>query len=57
MFTKMENGTQAEWEHISQEHMPHIGDMPTRIIAMLEQLEQLSLGFGTNQLHLSLIHI
>ena len=51
MFTKMENGTQAEWEHISQEHMPHIGDMPTRIIAMLEQLEQLSLGFGTNQLH------
>ena len=51
MFTKMENGTQAEWEHISQEHMPHIGDMPARIIAMLEQLEQLSLGFGTNQLH------
>ena len=31
MFTKMSEGTREEWEHISQEHAPHIMDMPTRI--------------------------
>ena len=51
MFTKMSDGTKEEWEHISQEHAPHIMDMPTRVIEMLKQLEGLSLGFGTNQLH------
>ena len=51
MFTKMSEGTKEEWEHISQEHAPHIMDMPTRVIEMLKQLEGLSLGFGTNQLH------
>ena len=48
MFTKMSEGTKEEWEHISQEHAPHIMDMPTRVIEMLKQLEGLSLGFGTN---------
>ena len=48
MFTKMSDGTKEEWEHISQEHAPHIMDMPTRVIEMLKQLEGLSLGFGTN---------
>ena len=47
----MSDGTKEEWEHISQEHAPHIMDMPTRVIEMLRQLEGLSLGFGTNQLH------
>ena len=31
--------------------MPHIFDMPNRIIGMLKETEQLTLGFGTNQLH------
>ena len=44
MFTKMSDGTKEEWEHISQEHAPHIMDMPTRVIEMLKQLEGLSLG-------------
>ena len=51
MFTKMSEGTQKDWEHISEEHAPHIMDMPSRVIEMLKQLEALSLGFGTNQLH------
>ena len=45
MFTKMSDGTKEEWEHISQEHAPHIMDMPTRVIEMLKQLEGLALGF------------
>ena len=31
--------------------MPHIFDMPKRIISMLKQAESLTLGFGTDQLH------
>ena len=42
MFTKMSDGTKEEWEHISQEHAPHIMNMPTRVIEMLKQLEGLS---------------
>ena len=30
--------------------MPHIFDMPKRIISMLKQLKDLTLGFGTDQL-------
>ena len=51
MFKKMSEGTKEEWDHISQEHAPHIMDMPSRVVEMLKQLESLSLGFGTNQLH------
>ena len=51
MFKKMSDGTKEEWDHISQEHAPHIMDMPSRVVEMLKQLEGLSLGFGTNQLH------
>ena len=40
MFTKMSEGTKEEWEHISQEHAPHIMDMPSRVVDMLKQLEQ-----------------
>jgi len=47
----MDQSTQEEWQHISEQHMPHIFDMPARIMSMLRQLEALSLGFGTNQLH------
>ena len=62
MFTRMDESTQEEWQHISEEHMPHIFDMPKRILSMLKQAESLTLGFGTDQLHhalqtLSLIHI
>jgi len=51
MFTRMDQSTQEEWQHISEEHMPHIFDMPKRIISMLKQAESLTLGFGTDQLH------
>ena len=51
MFTRMDHGTEEEWQHISDEHMPHIFDMPKRIISMLKQTESLTLGFGTDQLH------
>ena len=51
MFTRMDQSTQAEWQHISEQHMPYIFDMPKRIMSMLEQLQELSLGFGTDQLH------
>ncbi|MFT4720349.1 MAG: putative HD phosphohydrolase [Candidatus Azotimanducaceae bacterium] len=51
MFTRMDQGTKADWDHIGQEHMPHIKDMPNRIYGMLESLEGVSLGFATDQLH------
>ncbi|MDC1300226.1 HD domain-containing protein [Gammaproteobacteria bacterium] len=51
MFTRMDQSTQEEWQHIREQSMPHIFDMPARIMSMLRQLEALSLGFGTNQLH------
>ena len=51
MFTRMDQSTEQEWQHISEQHMPHIFDMPNRIIGMLKETEQLTLGFGTNQLH------
>ena len=43
MFTKMSEGTKEEWEHISQEHAPHIMDMPTNSIhiELLHGLDQL----------------
>ena len=33
MFTRMDQSTKQEWEHISEQHMPHIFDMPNRIMA------------------------
>ena len=51
MFTRMDQSTKEEWDHIYNEHLPHVFDMPNRIISMLEQLEGVSLGFGTDQLH------
>ena len=35
MFTRMDQSTKEDWEHIAEEHMPHILDMPNRIIKML----------------------
>jgi predicted HD phosphohydrolase len=54
MFTRMDQGTKADWDHIGQEHAPHIKDMPNRIYGMLASLEGVSLGFATDQLHHSL---
>ena len=51
MFTRMDQSTKQEWEHISEQHMPHIFDMPNRIMGMLKQLQDLTLGFSTDQLH------
>ena len=51
MFTRMDQSTKEEWDHIYNEHLPHVFDMPNRIISMLEQLKGVSLGFGTDQLH------
>ena len=39
MFTRMDQSSQEDWEHIRDEHMPHVLDMPNRIISMLKQLE------------------
>ena len=40
MFTRMDQSTEEEWQHISEEHMPHIFDMPKRIISMLKQAKR-----------------
>ena len=37
MFTRMDQSTKEEWDHIYNEHLPHVFDMPKRIISMLEQ--------------------
>ena len=46
MFTRMDQSTKEEWDHIYNEHLPHVFDMPNRIISMLEQLDGVSLGLG-----------
>ena len=51
MFTRMDESSQEDWEHIGAEHLPHIVDMPNRVIGMLEQLESFTGGFAVNQLH------
>ena len=51
MFTRMDEGSQEDWVHIGAEHLPHIVDMPNRVIGMLEQLESFTGGFAVNQLH------
>ena len=49
MFTRMDHSTEEEWQHIREEHMPHIFDMPKRIISMIKQTKELTLGFRTDQ--------
>jgi len=51
MFTRMDQSTEQEWQHISEQHMPYIFEMPKRIMAMLNQTKDLTLGFSTDQLH------
>ena len=51
MLTRRHQSTKEEWDHIYNEHLPHVFDMPNRILSMLEQLKGVSLGFGTDQLH------
>ena len=50
MFTRMDQSTKEDWEHIAEEHMPHILDMPNRIIKMLYELQFIKGGFAVNQL-------
>ena len=52
MFKRMDQSSKEDWDHIYNEHLPHVLDMPNRIISMLKDLEGLTLGFGTNQLDL-----
>ena len=51
MFTRMDQSTEQEWQHISEQHMPYIFEMPKRIMGMLKQTKDLTLGFSTDQLH------
>ena len=53
-FPSMDVGTKEDWEHISREHAPVIGDMPKRVHSMLEQLRGLYVGFAVDQLEHSL---
>ena len=50
MFTRMDQSTKEDWEHISQEHMPHILDMPNRVVKMMEDLMYIKGGFAVHQL-------
>ena len=50
MFTRMDQSTKEDWEHISQEHMPHILDMPNRDVKMMEDLMYIKGGFAVHQL-------
>ena len=46
----MDQSTKDDWEDIAEEHMPHILDMPNRIIKMLYELQFIKGGFAVNQL-------
>ncbi len=48
MFTRMDESSQEDWEHIGLEHFPHIVDMHNREIGMLEQIESFTGGFAFN---------
>jgi len=55
MFTRMQDGKPEDWAHIAAGHQPHFDSVADRYIAMLKQLEGVSLGFGCDQLHHALM--
>ena len=46
MFTRMDQSTQEEWQHISEEHMPHIFDMPKRGQSVFIAISSMQDGCG-----------
>src|ERR1700689_2597804 len=49
-FTRMDESTAEQWQHIiveSMEHQPRVGD---RVLGMLESLEEITDGFEVDQL-------
>ena len=55
MFTRMQDGTAEDWGVIAAAHQPHFDSVADRYIAMLRQLEGVSLGFGCDQLQHALM--
>ena len=55
MFTRMQDGTPEDWAVIAKGHQPHFNTVADRYIAMLRQLEGITVGFGCNQLHHALM--
>ena len=49
-FTSMDQGNQAQWMHIAEEHKILQQGVPARIKAMLHELANIEGGFRTNQL-------
>ena len=43
MFKRMDQSSKEDWDHIYNEHLPHVLDMPNRIISMLKELGVLHL--------------
>ena len=40
MFTRMDQSTKEEWDHIYNEHLPHVFDMPKRTRDMNDGIHQ-----------------
>ena len=55
MFTRMQDGKPEDWAAIAAGHQPHFDTVADRYIAMLRQLEDITVGFGCNQLHHALM--
>jgi predicted HD phosphohydrolase len=50
MFTRMDESTSTEWQQIIVETIEYEQCMADRVLAMLVQLEGLTVGFGVDQL-------
>ena len=55
MFTRMDEGTQADWAVISAAHREEFTKTPLQIMDMLKSLEKITAGFACDQLHHSLM--
>ena len=50
-FTRMQDGTKADWEIIADAHKENFAGTADRFLGLLRQLEDITVGFKVNQLH------
>ena len=49
-FTRMDESTEAQWRHITEQHFVHQDRIADRFLMLLESLSEITDGFNTDQL-------
>lgn len=55
MFTRMQDGTKEDWDKIGKAHALEFAKTTDRFMGLLKSLENVTAGFGVDQLHHSLM--